>query len=159
MIVEEGRAWGSIHIVDTGIIRVETARRKGEGEGGAVEVARLGRASVFGELSFVDDQPASATIVAETEVRTLMVGSDILHALMRGDPGFGSRFYHSLAMTLAMRLRRTTRLHVDMVPRAAQDRRHGERRQGGVEWQGAERRLGVRRMNRDRRHVDEGEET
>ncbi len=136
-IIAEG-AWPEyIFVIEEGTARV---LRQGIG-GGRVEIVYLGRGDVFGEMSFVDDTPASASVVAETAVRTLSIPAEMVQALMRGDLGFSGRFYHSLALTLADRLRDTTRRHVEFTPRGEADRR----RAAGDPPSGVERRAADRR--------------
>ena len=150
VIVEEDRRPDAIFVIETGSVRV--IRRSISDK--RFEITHLDRCDVFGEMSFLDDAPASASVVAETEVRALCISESMIRALLRGDPSFGGRFYHSLALTLAARLRATTHWHIDFKPRAEEDRRSwaDRRRMDGDAPVGAEwRREAERRSMADRR--------
>ena len=75
-----------------------------------VEIARLANGSVFGEMSFLDKAGASASVVADGSVGVIHIKNEDIDELIEGDPAFGSRFYHSLAITLSRRLRATNRI-------------------------------------------------
>ena len=149
IIVEEGRRLDAIFVIEKGsvrIIRRSTSEKR-------FEITHLGRCDVFGEMAFLDDAPASASVVAETEVQALCITESMIRALLRGDPSFGGRFYHSIALTLAARLRATTHWHIDFKPRADEDRRSwSERRriENGIPGED-ERREAERRGMADRR--------
>lgn len=149
VIVREGTEIGGIFVVEKGSVRVI---RQSRGDS-RFEITHLGRLDVFGEMAFLDDAPASASVVAETEVQALFISEDMIRALLRGDPTFGRRFYHSLALTLAARLRLTTQWHIDFQPRAEEDRRSWDerRRAEGLGPDGTERRASERRSMADRR--------
>lgn len=139
ILIEDSRP-EHIFVIEQGAARV--LRRRADGK--EMEVLYLGRGDVFGEMSFVDNTPASATVVAETLVRTLCIPVEMIHALMKGDLEFSGRFYHSLAATLAERLRETTHRHIDFRPRSGKDRRQAT----GAGPHGVERRSGDDRRSR-----------
>jgi CRP-like cAMP-binding protein len=60
---------------------------------------------ICGELSFLDEQPASANVVAEESVEALFLDRPTLYSLFELFPHLASRFYRSLASNLAHRLR------------------------------------------------------
>jgi len=60
---------------------------------------------VCGEISFLDELPATANVVADEAVEALYLDRPMLQALFEMYPHMGSRFYHSLAASLARRLR------------------------------------------------------
>ena len=149
VIVEEGARPDGIFAIERGSVRVI---RRSQGDK-RFEITHLGRLDVFGEMAFLDDAPASASVVAETEVQALVITENMIRALLRGDPTFGRRFYHSLALTLAARLRLTTHWHIDFKPRAEEDRRswYDRRHAEGNGPGGSERREAERRSMADRR--------
>lgn len=149
VIVEEDRRPDAIFVIEKGSVRV--IRRSISDK--RFEITHMTRGDIFGEMSFLDDAPASASVVAETVVQTLCITESMVQALLRGDPSFGGRFYHSLALTLAARLRATTHWHIDFIPRAEEDRRAwSERRRTDVDAPvGAERREAERRSMAERR--------
>lgn len=60
---------------------------------------------ICGEISFLDDLPATITVVADEELETYFLDRATLQKLFELFPHLGSRFYHSLASGLARRLR------------------------------------------------------
>lgn len=105
VLIQEGKAVDALFFVLDGEVEVSigTAHK-------AVAILRAGE--VLGELSFVDARPPSATVTA---VRESVVGTVPRAALLKkiaSDMGFRARFYHSMAVFLADRLRSTTGLLV-----------------------------------------------
>ncbi len=100
-IIEENSRRQKIHILQTGFVSV---RRAHLGQG--VSVARLGPGEVFGEMSFLENSGASASVVADDDtVEVAEIAGEDVHALLASVPGFATRFYQSLAITLSHRLR------------------------------------------------------
>jgi CRP-like cAMP-binding protein len=60
---------------------------------------------VCGEISFLDELPATANVVAKSAVETFFVDRPTLQSLFELFPHLGSRFYRSLATILSRRLR------------------------------------------------------
>jgi len=65
----------------------------------------IGPGEICGEVSFLDELPATADVSARTEVEVLFVDRATLVSLFELFPHLGSRFYHSLATVLSRRLR------------------------------------------------------
>ena len=65
----------------------------------------IGPGQVCGEISFLDDLPATADVVALEDVEAYYVERGTLQSLFELFPHLGSRFYHSLASSLSRRLR------------------------------------------------------
>lgn len=74
----------------------------------ASRVAELKAGEVVGEISFVDARPPTASVRAEIESKVGAVPRAALQARLRQDVGFAARFYQSIAVFLADRLRATT---------------------------------------------------
>lgn len=117
LILEEGSRRQAIFIVREGTVRIERTH-----SGKSVAYVRLGPGEIFGEMSFVENQGASASVVADTDMDVDVVQGHHVNALLASVPGFGTRFYQSLAVTLAHRLRATSMLipplMVDETPHA-----------------------------------------
>ena len=60
---------------------------------------------ICGEISFLDELPATATVVASSPVEALYLDRPTLQTLFELFPHLGSRFYRSLAFSLSQRLR------------------------------------------------------
>jgi CRP-like cAMP-binding protein len=65
----------------------------------------IGPGEVCGEISFLDDLPATADVVANSAVEVLFLDRATLQSLFELFPHLGSRFFHSLAVILSRRLR------------------------------------------------------
>ncbi len=69
-------------------------------------VARtIGPGEICGEMSFLEDAPASASVVADGDVEAYHLDRPTLQSLFELFPHLASRFYRSLAMNLSRRLR------------------------------------------------------
>lgn len=65
----------------------------------------IGPGEVCGEISFLDEQPATLNVVAKDAVAAYYLDRSTLQTLIELFPHLGSRFYHSLASSLSRRLR------------------------------------------------------
>ena len=65
----------------------------------------LGPGEICGEMSFLEDSAASASVIAEGEVEAFHLDRPTLQSLFELYPHLGSRFYRSLATSLSHRLR------------------------------------------------------
>ena len=63
----------------------------------------------FGELTFVDGQPRSASALANGDVTMLVFRRESFESLLKEDPELGIRIQHNLLLTISKRLRMTTR--------------------------------------------------
>jgi len=100
IVIEEGARNVAIYAILDGEVKVML----GLGDK-SVEVACLGPGAIFGEMSFLSHTTASASIVAAGDVELICVSHEHIAGMIERDPGFAGRFYHSLARTLAERLR------------------------------------------------------
>lgn len=65
----------------------------------------IGQGEVCGEISFLDELPATADVVARDNVEAFYLDRPTLQSLFELFPHLGSRFYQSLASILSRRLR------------------------------------------------------
>jgi CRP-like cAMP-binding protein len=65
----------------------------------------IGPGEVCGEISFLDELPATANVIANDAVETFYLDRPTLQSLFELFPHLGSRFYHSLSAILSHRLR------------------------------------------------------
>ena len=65
----------------------------------------LGPGEICGEMSFLEDSPASASVIAEKDVDAYHLDHPTLQSLFELFPHLASRFYRSLARNLSHRLR------------------------------------------------------
>jgi CRP-like cAMP-binding protein len=65
----------------------------------------IGPGEICGEMSFLEDAPASTSVVAEEELEAYHLDRPTLQSLFELFPHLASRFYRSLATNLSRRLR------------------------------------------------------
>lgn len=65
----------------------------------------IGPGQICGEISFVDELPATANVVAKEAVEAYYLDRASLQSMFELFPHLGSRFYQSLAAILSRRLR------------------------------------------------------
>jgi CRP-like cAMP-binding protein len=75
--------------------------------GGAI-LAKFCAGDVCGEMSFLEDSVASATVVASATATVEFLSAKELSDVFVAFPHLASRFYRSMALTLSRRLRTTS---------------------------------------------------
>jgi CRP-like cAMP-binding protein len=104
-IIHQGEHSNGIYIIRRGEASVELA-----GSGSRLIIASLGPDDICGEISFLEQSKATAAVIAsEEEVEADEVTAPELRAMFVAFPGLASRFYLSLAVILAQRLRVTSK--------------------------------------------------
>jgi extracellular factor (EF) 3-hydroxypalmitic acid methyl ester biosynthesis protein len=104
-IIRQGASPESIFIIRTGEASVELA-----GTNSRAILATLGVDDICGDIAFLERGRASAAVIAkDTEVEVDEVNADELRAIFEAFPRLASRFYQSLAVILAQRLKDTSR--------------------------------------------------
>jgi CRP-like cAMP-binding protein len=109
-IVQKGKRTQGVFLLLTGSARVQLASRFRD------TVPAISAGEVCGEISFIDDLPATATVLALEPVEAFYLERSVLQALFELFPHLGSRFYRSLASSLSRRLREL----IDHEPSASQ---------------------------------------
>lgn len=99
-LIVEGQTIDHVSIVLDGAFAVRVAALQGK------EIAQLRAGEIVGEMSFVDSSPPSASVVAVEDSLVLSIPAAELTRRL-SDPNFAARFYRSLAVFLANRLRNT----------------------------------------------------
>ena len=100
-LIQQGRPIEYLYLILAGWFAVVDERMDGQ------ELARLGHGEIVGEMSFIDANPPSATVVALEPGRVLALSRSRLQAHLDRDPAFAARFYRALAIFLSDRLRAT----------------------------------------------------
>jgi extracellular factor (EF) 3-hydroxypalmitic acid methyl ester biosynthesis protein len=104
-IIREGDLGDSLYVIRRGTAAVELA-----GTSSPTVVAELEPDDICGDMAFLERGSATASVVAkEDQVEVDAIRADDLRQLFDTFPGLASRFYHSLAMVLARRLRDTSK--------------------------------------------------
>ncbi len=104
-LIREGSAAKTVYLLRSGKVRIE--RSNG---GSRAVLVTLGPGSIFGEMAFIEDALASASVVADGKVEVDALEVPDLKQMFEAFPHFGARFYRSVAVTLSQRLRETSGL-------------------------------------------------
>ncbi|MEY2788363.1 MAG: hypothetical protein RLZZ34_1506 [Verrucomicrobiota bacterium] len=81
---------------------------KSSSNGSQTVIGRLGKDKSFGEMSVLNREPRSATVVAESEVRLIVLPRGEFDRLLETQPKLATRFLLKIARLLSQRLRETT---------------------------------------------------
>ena len=95
---------GSFYIIQHGSVEITLEEDGAE----AVEVAKLGTGSHFGEMALLDNEPRSANAVALSDSDIIRIDYDDLKALMADSPEIALHIYREFSRFLCSRLRLTT---------------------------------------------------
>jgi CRP-like cAMP-binding protein len=98
-LIREGVPSPGFYMVRSGEVEV----RRGE-----TKLATLFPGDVCGEMSFLENSNASASVVATKASTIEFLGANELHGIFAAFPHLASRFYRSMALTLSRRLRTTS---------------------------------------------------
>lgn len=96
-IVQKGKRTHGVYLLLTGTADVRLP--------GPAASPVIGPGEVCGEISFIDELPATASVVARDAVEAYYLDRPTLQSLFELFPHIGSRFYRSLASSLSRRLR------------------------------------------------------
>lgn len=105
VLLKQGDKPAGILIIQKGTVKVTR-----ENMGFQIEVAQHGPGEIFGEMSFIEAEPASTSVIATEPVGALLVTHQQVQEIINQNPGFYGRFFQSLAYILSQRLRSTTGL-------------------------------------------------
>lgn len=104
-IVEQGKRTHGVYLLLKGTASVQIPTQE-------IPPA-IGPGEVCGEISFIDEQPATVSVVAKEPVEAYYLDRPTLQSLFELFPHLGSRFYHSLAASLSHRLRELIKERAD----------------------------------------------
>jgi extracellular factor (EF) 3-hydroxypalmitic acid methyl ester biosynthesis protein len=96
-LVQKGKRTNGVYLLLKGAARVQIPPQPA--------VPTIGPGEICGEMSFLEEAPASTTVVAEQEVEAYHLDRPTLDSLFELFPHLASRFYRSLARNLSHRLR------------------------------------------------------
>jgi CRP-like cAMP-binding protein len=91
-VTEEGTPGGRFHVIESGTAKVVAGGRTR---------ATLGPGEYFGELSLIDGEPRSATVVAQEPLSTLSIAEWNLRPLLKSQPTIS----YKLLVVLCRRVR------------------------------------------------------
>lgn len=103
VIIEESALGQALYLIEQGEVKV----LKGEGDD-QDEVARLGRGELFGEMSLVENDLTSASVICATDTELYVIRRDEFEGLMSENQALALKVYKSFCRMLSERLRKTT---------------------------------------------------
>lgn len=101
VIIREGERSKALFLINKGDVRVIQQPGK--------TLDNHGPGAVFGEMSFLMQQVATASVIAVTPVEVSVFDIALVHKRLNSAPELAARFYQSLAVTLAHRLHQASR--------------------------------------------------
>jgi CRP-like cAMP-binding protein len=96
-IVQQGKRTHGVYLLLKGTASVQVRMQ------GAIPA--IGPGEVCGEISYLDELPATANVIAKEAVEAFYLDRPTLQSLFELFPHLGSRFYRSLACIVSRRLR------------------------------------------------------
>ncbi len=96
-LVHRGKKSNGVYLLIKGAARVQIPSQPSSPE--------IGPGQICGEMSFLEDAPASANVIAQQDVEAYHLERTTLESLFELFPHLASRFYRSLATNLSRRLR------------------------------------------------------
>lgn len=100
VLINQGQSVSTLYVLLDGILELSGAPI-------GDKPLRLSCGEVVGEVSLLDSRPPTATVTATVDSVVLAIPRADLLAKLREDAQFAARFYRSLALFLAHRLRNT----------------------------------------------------
>jgi CRP-like cAMP-binding protein len=97
LLVQRSKKSNGVYLLLKGTARVQIPSQ--------TTVRAIGPGEICGEMSFLEDAPASASVIAEGDVDVYHLDRPALENLFELFPHLASRFYRSLATNLSRRLR------------------------------------------------------
>jgi CRP/FNR family cyclic AMP-dependent transcriptional regulator len=147
VIIEENALGQALYLIEKGRVKVY----KGEGDS-REELAVLGRGELFGEMSLIEDDLTSASVVADGEVDLLIIRREDFEGLMEGDRELALRVYKTFCHILSERLRKTSEEFSSLKAEVGHGKRSGPKVSGsGEEKGGTHERPGKTKKGGDRR--------
>jgi|GEM_PF-636631 len=115
VIIEEGELGQALYIIEKGKVKVIK-----EEAGYTEELAILGRGELFGEMSLIEDELTSASVIAETEVVLLAIDRQDFEDLVEENREIAFKVYKTFCHVLSERLRKTSQaLYAERAPEAS----------------------------------------
>lgn len=104
VIIQEGRKATSLAFIEHGVVTIQ----KEEAGGSERHIIDLTRDAVIGEIAFFDTEPRSATVVAKTDVRLLILTRERFDELALANSALAIKTLFYIGRVLSRRLRQVT---------------------------------------------------
>ena len=101
----------SVYIILKGSIEIFIKKPKKE----KILFAKIGEGCVFGELSFIDNLPRSASVKATNDCKVLKLTQESFSALKEQKPAIANKLLIDLSKVIALRLRQSDETVIDLV--------------------------------------------
>lgn len=101
VVIEEGTEGRAFYVVKNGYVKVQ---KKGD-SGEDIFLTVLAPGEHFGEISLVDSNPRSATVIAQRDCELFMVTGEEFDNLMNEDKDLAVKIYKAFIRVLCSRLR------------------------------------------------------
>jgi CRP-like cAMP-binding protein len=109
-LIRESEPIQSIFLIKSGTVEVSRMMR-----GKRVVLARCGAGEIFGEIGFLDGQPATATVTAVEPASALEINRIRMSVYLRMDDQIAKTFYRFLCRVLASRMRDLSKKMPDLL--------------------------------------------
>jgi sulfate permease, SulP family len=103
IVIAEGSGDRDLFLISRGTASV---RVDGPGPGRPRRLASFSAGTVFGEVALLDQQPRSATVIADEDVVCYVLSEEAFHQLGREHPAIAIRLLTNLGRELSRRIRR-----------------------------------------------------
>lgn len=111
VIIAERSTIPLMGVVISGVMRAEKVDSSGEHR----ELARFGKGRIFGEMAMLDNEPASASVVAASDARLLLLSVCAMEQLCEEYPGAALSMIKTIARQISQKLRHTSGRLVDLM--------------------------------------------
>lgn len=108
VILAEGEKPKGLFVIRSGAVNVCRSPA-----GFRIIIAEAGPGAIFGEMSFIESEPADVSVEAAGDVEAAFISHDNVKKAIEKNPAIFGRLFQSLAWILSRRLRRTTGRVVD----------------------------------------------
>jgi hypothetical protein len=99
-LIEQGKIRQPLIVLESGTARIAI-------DGVTLGHARMRTGDVAGEISFTDQGPATASVIADDDVEATLLSHEHVHDTLAGHAELAARLYRSLALLMAQRIRRS----------------------------------------------------
>jgi len=100
LIVQEGSRENGLYIVESGRLRIAASAA----DATSVPLAEQGEGSLVGEMSWLENRPAVASVLAEAGSRLLHLSSTTLRTLQREDHPVAALLYRAIGIKLSLQV-------------------------------------------------------
>ena len=102
VVIAMGKTNASLFVIRAGSVKISRF-----GSAGDIPIATLGPGDTFGEMSFMDGSPTTATVTTCEATEVLEISRQAVDALLDGNPALGLKLWRNLALDLKQRLAKT----------------------------------------------------